>query len=279
MLTRLLFILLTIIGFILLGVFSFLFAGHAIKPIEQSQKKQTEFISAASHELRSPLAVIDTNTSALRFEKESINAHFTDIIRKECHRMKHLVDDLLLLATTDAHNWSINLCPTEVDTLLIEVYETFLNHARKKNFIFNIVLPEEMVPSIQVDRERLQQTLTILLDNAFSYTPHNGKISLVLSIEKDYLKIDVIDNGPGISDAHKPLIFDRFYRIDPSRHEKEHYGLGLSIAFEMIRLHKGKLTLKDTPGGGCTFSILLPRHKEIKNTDYSQSISKEIVTK
>lgn len=77
-------------------------------------------------------------------------------------------------------------------------------------------------------------------------------------------KISVIDNGCGIPDEHKPYIFDPFYRVDKNRHDKEHLGLGLSIAYEIIQLHHGALSLYDTPGGGCTFVIQLPQDKDPK---------------
>lgn len=255
---RFLFVMLTIIGFLLLGIFSFWFAGHAIKPIELSQRKQTEFIAAASHELRSPLSVIDTNTSALQYQPDSTDAHFINIIHKECSRMKRLIDDLLLLAHTDAHQWSIQTTPVEIDTLLLNVYELFVALSKQKDLMFNIVLPETAVPTLNIDQERIEQALTILIDNAFAYTPKGGKVSLVLRVKKEALCIDVIDNGPGISVQHQPHVFDRFYRVDTSRHDKTHYGLGLSIAYEIMHLHKGKLLLTDTPGGGCTFTLCFP---------------------
>ena len=255
---RLLFILITIISFVLLGFFSFWFSGHATHPIELGQKRQREFIAAASHELRSPLAVIDTSLSALQFEAESSNAHFTAIIHKECDHMKRLIDDLLLLANFDADNWTIQLKPTEMDTFLIETYEHFRGLSKEKGFQLTINLPESAVPVLRIDQERIQQTLAILLNNAFTYVPPGSILTLALLLQKDVLCLQVIDHGLGIPDAHKAHIFERFYQVDSSRHDKNHYGLGLSIAYEILLLHKGKLLLSDTPGGGCTFTLHFP---------------------
>ncbi len=254
----LLFILFTIIGFVLLGVFSFWFSGHATLPIEQSQKRQREFVAAASHELRSPLTVINTNLSALQLEPESNNAHFTEIIHKECSRMKRLIDDLLLLANFDASNWPIQTKATEMDTFLIETYELFRVLSKEKGFHLTIELPETPVPTLKIDQERIQQTIAILLNNAFTYTPPGGTLSFVLLLQKEALCLQVIDHGPGIPDTHKAHIFERFYQVDPSRHDKNHYGLGLSIAYEILLLHKGKILLSDTQGGGCTFTLYFP---------------------
>ena len=257
-LLRWLFVGLTIIGFLLLGIFSFWFSGHATRPIELAQKKQTDFIAAASHELRSPLAVIHTNTSALALNANQETLRFTTSIHNECTRMKHLIDDLLLLANMDAKHWSIQTTPTEIDTLVLDMYECLIPLSKQKNLIFNVILPDDLLPPLMLDNERIRQTLSILLDNAFTYTPAGNKVSLVLTSSPHVLTISVIDNGPGITEEHKPYIFDRFYRVDSSRHDKNHYGLGLSIAYEMMQLHHGHLTLQDTPGGGCTFSLIFP---------------------
>lgn len=260
---RLLFLLFTVVGISLLALFSFWFSNHAIIPIEASQKKQVEFIAAASHELRSPLAVLQTSIAALDYEPDSQNANFVDISNKECIRMKRLIDDLLLLSNCDAHSWSIMPSELDVDTLLIETYDLFVALSQQKKVFFSLNLPDNLLPSLFADGERLRQAITILLDNAFSYTPSGGKVQLVASTSSSILTIQVIDNGIGIPDEHKALIFERFYRVDTSRHAKEHYGLGLSIAYELIQLHHGQLLLENTSGGGCTFSICLPLRKDI----------------
>lgn len=107
------------------------------------------------------------------------------------------------------------------------------------------------------DRERIEQVLSILLDNALSYTPENGRICLSLAGTSDRPTIRVSDNGIGIPDSEKESIFDRFYRCDKAHKDKMHFGLGLCIAQEIIHMHKGKIWVEDTPGGGATFVIIL----------------------
>lgn len=258
---RLLFITLVVIGIVLLALFSFWFTKRAITPIKESNRKQTEFIAAASHELRSPLAVLQASAATLHYQDLSTQEHFTTIIEKECKRMGRLVDDLLLLANADAKTWSVHFTMVELDTLLINLRECFLPVSKLHHISLKLILPEYTVPLLYADSQRLEQVLTILLDNAFSYTPEGGNVTLSLSFEMHQFKICVIDNGCGIPDEHKSHIFDRFYRVDHTRHDKEHFGLGLSIAYEIIRLHQGSLSLHDTPGGGCTFVIQLPKPK------------------
>lgn len=256
--TRILFFSISTLGIALLGLFSYWFSGRAIKPVEINQQKQVEFIAAASHELKSPLAVIQSSSSALIGQDPLQQTRFIHTIQKECTRMARLVDDLLLLATADADTWSIHTQPAELDILLIDLLDTFLplSHVKQQKLTLN--LPSHLVPPVPCDGERLVQAITILLDNALYYVPEKGHITLTMQTTPSTVKLKVIDNGPGISPACKAYVFDRFYRIDTSRQDKAHYGLGLSIAREIIRLHQGTLTLEDTPGGGCTFIIELP---------------------
>lgn len=259
--TRSLFISISLIGIMLLILFSYWFSGRAIRPVESAQIKQKEFIAAASHELKTPLAVIESNSSALRSgssDSSDPNVRFISNIQKECMRMARLVDDLLLLATADAKTWTISTKPVEIDILLINLLDYFLPLSNKKKQQLTLELPDEILPPVMCDEERLTQSISILLDNAIHYVPKQGHISIELMRAQGHIIIQVIDNGPGISPHHQPHIFDRFYRADASRQDKSHYGLGLSIAQDIIKLHHGTLTLKDTPGGGCTFVIKLP---------------------
>lgn len=258
---RLFFISLIIMGNLTLGLFSLWFVSKAIRPIAINQKEQTDFVSAASHELRSPLAVIYTSAEALLEDERIPDKHFIHIIEQECSQLTRLVNDLLFLARTDSSNWHIIPRTCELDTLLLDVYDRFLATVRNHDHFLDLDLPDAQQPSLLIDPERITQVLSILINNALTYTPPSTHITLSLENLKTYVQIKVIDHGPGIPDAIKPFIFKRFYRGDSSRHDSEHYGLGLSIAFEIIKAHKGKINIADTPGGGTTFIILLPLPK------------------
>lgn len=255
---QLLFIGLVIFGTLLLVVFSFFFVGMAIKPIEASSKKQTEFIAAASHELRAPLTIIETGMSSLTYEPDSPSAHFISVMKSECKRMQKLISDLLLLARSDAGQWQMQFQECEMEGMLIELYDGYYPLYQEKELTLVLDLPENLLPCLYVDSDRLKQVLTILLDNALSYVPSPNSVTLSVHTESHALVLRVIDTGPGIDAEHKLHVFERFYQGDRSRHEKNHYGLGLSIAHEIISLHHGNLSLSDTPGGGCTFTITLP---------------------
>ncbi len=256
------FLLLSAAGIVCIFFVSWHMTGRALAPARESAKKQVEFIAAASHELRSPLAVIRSAVSILQDMK---NPSGQDAcaplgnIDKECCRMARLVGDMLLLASSDAGNWTLKKQSVETDTLLIETYESFLPLCREKHIKLSLALPDDPLPRIMADRQRLEQVLSILLDNAVSYSPEDGEITIKADITRGLsrlstgisaLTIEVSDRGPGIPDDLKLHIFDRFYRGDASRNDKKHFGLGLSIAKELVELHGGSIKVLDNPGGG-----------------------------
>ena len=238
----------------------FWLAGRALAPTEQALRRQKEFIAAASHELRSPLAVIKASLQALAEQDlpAARQAQFLRSSRAEADRMARLTDDLLLLASGDAGRLSVQLRPVAPDTLCIVLYDQFYPLARQSGHTLTLELPEQGVPA---DAERLKQLLAVLLHNALEHTPPGTAVTLRLCAggAKAPLSIAVADNGPGIADADKAKIFERFYRADPSRTDKQHCGLGLAVAQELARLHGAALRVSDTPGGGATFTVQFPR--------------------
>lgn len=242
-----------------LGIFSWFFTGRMIRPLKESRKKQTEFIAAASHELRSPVTVILSAAASMEQAEPSELPHFTAMIRSEAERISRLVRDLLSLANADNQNWSIHLDPVEADTLLLDTFEKYEPLMQAKNLHLQIALPEEPLCPCLLDQGRISQVLDILLDNALSYVPADGKIRLSLSEEKEHLVFTVSDNGPGIPEESRKEVFRRFYRMDSSRKDKQHFDLGLSIAREIVSLHGGTITVSETPGGRATFTMVLPK--------------------
>lgn len=254
---RLLFASANIFGILLLGIFFWLFTWHMIKPLIISHQKQTEFIASASHELRSPLTVMLSSLSAMKHAAPEEAEHFSEMITLEGKRMSRLINDMLTLSGTDSSHFTIQKTDVELDTLLLSAYEKFEPLARKKEISLHISLPDALIPPCPCDQGRMEQVLSILIDNALSYTPSGGKISLSLQSSSNQLMLRVADTGMGISDSEKKAVFDRFYRCDKSHKDKNHFGLGLCIAQEIIHLHKGRLWVEDTPGGGATFVIVL----------------------
>ena len=254
---RVLFFLLDVLAAAALSLFAWYFTRLILNPLEENQRRQTQFIASASHELRTPLAVILSCASAAGRASDEERLHFLDSIQSEGLRMSRLVDDMLLLTNADNHNWTIKKAPVELDTLMLNTFEAFEPMASRKSIHLSISLPETAVPPFSCDQERISQVLSILVHNALSYTPKGGYVRLALLWEGRNMQLFVEDNGIGIPDEEKSRIFDRFYRADRSRSKKGHFGLGLCIASEIVKAHHGQILVSDTPGGGSTFTVVL----------------------
>lgn len=255
---RILFAGLVLIAILILIAFSWFFTGKMLRSLEENRKKQTQFIASASHELRSPLAVILSCVQVM--EKDSGDSgKLLQTIKSEGNRMSMLVGDMLSLANADNKSWSITKSDCELDTLVLDTYEKYEPLLHEKKISLKVILPEEHLSVCKCDSARISQVLGILLDNGASYVPAEGKMKMGVEEKEKYFKIYVQDNGPGISNENKEAVFQRFYRADPARKDKQHFGLGLCIAKEIVMLHKGSIRIEDTPGGGSTFVIKLPK--------------------
>lgn len=246
-------------GLALLFLANWFLAKLVLRPTAESLRRQTEFVAAASHELRSPLAVIRSSLSAAQSVDDAQDVEkFQNAAAEEAERMSHLVDDLLLLAGGDAGSWHLQKEPVELDTLLIDASEVYRPLVKEKQVKLCLDLPDTALPKVQGAAERLRQILAILLDNALQYAPGGTSITMRAAARKGKVVVEVADQGCGIPDEEKGRVFERFYRADKSRHDKAHFGLGLSVAKELAELHGGNLYAEDTKGGGATFTLVLP---------------------
>ena len=251
-----------LVSFVVIMFVSRFLLKRAFTPSEQMIKSQKDFVAAASHELKAPLAVIMANTEALQ-EMQSHDSNdpqaqtCLDVIDTECGRMSRLVRDMLLLASSDADKWTIQKSEINVDTLLITLYEAYEPVCISKKIRLDLNLSEDAYPVLTTDRERLFQILSIFLDNAVCYSPEDSSIQIMTTLSEKELTFSVTDHGKGIPEEDKPFIFDRFYRGDKSRTDKSHFGLGLSIAKELAKMLGGEIGFKDTEGGGATFFLRL----------------------
>lgn len=261
-LLRISMLIILVIACFLLFLFARIFSARILKPVEESRKKQIQFTAAASHELRSPLAVILSSAETLKIADQGEKDALYDVITSEGRRMSRLIDDMLSLTGADNQAWPMHPVPVPLDTMLLDLYEAYLPMMREKGIHPSIKLPEDALPSSVCDRQRMEQVLCILLDNAVSYTPLGGSITLGIVQNGSTLKVWIANTGPVIPDEQKEQIFDRFFRADTSRREKQHFGLGLSIAREIMRLHRGKIWVEDHPLGGAVFCLTLTDRPE-----------------
>lgn len=231
-------------------------AGRAVRPIAQSMERQEAFLAAASHELRSPLAVISASAQQLQSPQDAPHG---ETIRAEAARMARLVSDLLLLAGGGAQTWTLHPVRLDADALAADAYARFAPVAAQCGVRLRAQLPDAPLPPLCGDGERLQQLLAILLQNALEHTPAGGTVTLEAApAPRRGVVFRVRDTGPGVPDTEKEKIFERFYRADGSRADKEHFGLGLAVARELAGLHGGSLRVQDAPEGGACFVLTLP---------------------
>ena len=239
---------------------SYLLIKKALKPTEVMLKSQKDFIASASHELKSPLAVILANAEKLE-QLQIDNTEFrksVKILDKECMRMSKLVRDMLLLASSDAKSWTICKNTIDIDTLLISLYETYEPICISKKICLRLEISETSYPKFCADEERLFQILTIYMENAIHHSVGNKQIEIKTAVTAKHITFFVIDHGKGIPRDDKPYIFNRFYCADKSRTDPSNFGLGLSIADELAKMMNGEVDCKDTDGGGATFFATLP---------------------
>ncbi|WP_017413846.1 sensor histidine kinase [Clostridium tunisiense] len=226
--------------------------------LQRTYEAQNQFVSDASHELRTPIAVIQGYANLLdRWGKEDKEVLDEAIvaIKSEAEAMKTLVEQLLFLARSDKHTQKVEMVDFKVNELIGEVVkETKLIAPKHK--ILNIH-NEEII--INGDRSLLKEALRVFIDNSIKYTEEQGVIKINSYVKGKKLVLEVEDTGAGISKEDLPFVFDRFYRADKSRtKESGGTGLGLSIAKWIIIKHKGQIEVHSKVGHGTKITILLP---------------------
>lgn len=230
------------------------FASKAIKPIRLSIQKQKEFVADASHELRTPLSVL---LSSIDIVKDNPDPQIINDMKEEILTMKHLVNDLLVLARSDNEKDELLFADFDLADTTQRVVRMSNSVAKTKNIQIKN-LSRSCVPMFG-DENKIRQLLNILLDNAIKYSPEDTKIEVTVSSSEHMAEIKVKDQGIGIAPAELKKIFERFYRVDKARSRSTGgFGLGLAIAKMIVERHHGEIKVSSEPGKGSTFKIFLP---------------------
>ena len=227
--------------------------------LEALFRAQRRFIADVGHELRTPLTVIKGNAQWMR-RIEALDKEALDSIEEEADRMTRLVEDLLLLARAEAGKLPLRHEPVALDVILAEVVREIQVMAREKDIALQLEITEPAV--VLGDADRLKQVFINLASNAVKYTPKGGEVVLSLETEPRWTVCRVQDNGPGIPSEDLPHVFERFYRADKARSRGKGFGLGLSIAYWIVKHHGGKIKAASETGKGTTFTVRLPRLPE-----------------
>ena len=250
-----------VISLVILLIISIYLTNKTIKPLKESFEKQKQFIADASHELKTPLAIIRTNTSVILSNKEaniSSNIKWLNYINNQTERMGKLIDEMLTLAKLDNLNEKINFINFNFSDLINNVLLTFEAVIFENNIKLESYIEEDI--HIRGDKENIKKVFIILLDNAIKYTNDNGEIYIELKQDRNKVKLIVKNTGEGIKEDNLEKIFERFYRVDDSRERKTGgYGLGLSIAKSIVEAHRGKIYVKSNLNQDTSFIVELQK--------------------
>jgi len=240
-------------------IISLYFANRAIKPIEETWQKQKQFVADASHELKTPLSIINANYDALLANKEETiksQLKWLDYIRIGTDRMTKLINDLLSLAKIDDAKFEVQKIPFNISSAVNDVLSSMEAVVLEKGINLSHSIDPEII--IKGDSERIKQVVTILFDNAVKYSNENGEIDISLTKSKRQVIFSIKNSGKGIPKQDLPKVFDRFYRADLSRtHEDGSYGLGLSIAKTIIDRLGGEIHVSSIENEYTTFTFTL----------------------
>lgn len=258
-----LFVIFLMVGIGMLIVIFFIslyFANRTIEPIVRAWEKQKQFVTDASHELKTPLAIIDANSDALLANEEDTiknQKKWLEYIKEESDRMAKLINNLLLLAK--AEDTSIQTFSASFDISAVVNYAILSMEAIvfEKDIRFTHSIEQDIMT--KGDSEQLKQVIIILLDNAIKYTNKKGYISIALKKTKRQIVFSIENSGNGIKKADIPKLFDRFYRTDPSRtQENGGYGLGLSVAKAIMDRLGGEFFVESIENESTTFTFTIP---------------------
>lgn len=264
-----------------------LLSGLAMEPVRESYQSLKQFTSDASHELRSPIAMIQTNVQVALADPEielAPHRQQLKVIERLTQRLGHLVDDLLFLARQDSGIVQPRFSACPLDALLMEVVEEQQLVAQEKNVELSLDLKaeiggsgmgkkyleetEEDFFSLLGDWDQLARLFTNLIGNSLQYTPAKGKVNIELQRvfrrgSFPQLQVKIIDTGIGIPEDALPHLFDRFYRVDParSRGKVTGSGLGLAIAAAIAQNHDGNIRIDSVINQGTTVTVTLPQQR------------------
>ncbi|HSE98157.1 MAG TPA: ATP-binding protein [Blastocatellia bacterium] len=243
-----------------------------IGKLEQAFQRERRFTADASHELKTPLAILrgDIEVALRRDRTPEEYRRVLASSLEEIARLTKLTDDLLTLARSDAGEVLLEMEPVRIDRLAREVCESLAPLAASAGITLDYRLPDSPA-LIEADASRIRQLVVNLLDNAIKYTPSGGNVRLDLKTEGEAAVLEVADTGRGILDEALPRIFDRFYRqSDPSDLRAGGFGLGLAISKWIVEAHHGVVEVESKPGLGSRFIVRLPQARIQKPEARSQ---------
>ncbi len=229
-----------------------------ITELRRYERSRREFVANVSHELKTPIAVLKSLLETLYEEEDREEKKvFLEKALKRVEDMRRLVEDLLILTKLESGEERIKREDVDLRLLVEEVFDLLEPQAKERNISLINSVDKEL--KVKGDWDKLFLLLKNLVDNAIKYNKEGGKVEVKAKRENQYVQLQVQDTGIGIPKEHIPFIFERFYRVDPSRSRNlGGTGLGLSIVKHIALSHGGKIEVQSKEGVGSIFSVFLP---------------------
>jgi signal transduction histidine kinase len=256
------------------------------RQLAELDKLKAEFVSVASHELKTPINVILGYTQLLQ---EDLYGQLTDkqrnvadVLEKQAHTLARLVKQLLDITRFEAGGGKLDVRPTELRGFLHNLEEAFQVLADQRAIRFTVSVHEGLPDTVHWDADRINEVLGNLLSNAFKFTERGGEVELTVVPMDHTVQMEVRDTGAGIPADQLPRVFEKFYQADnqPALTQpvpvQPGSGLGLAIARTIVEAHHGTISVESTPGVGTTFTIVLPDHAVGRRSSAAHEVMAEL---
>lgn len=254
----------TVTFFVSLGTLAFaimtgIIAAHiTLQPTKRALSIQRKFISSIAHELRTPLAVIRTTNEVALYDVEKNSTAYetiTDTLQQAKH-LSNVLDNLLVFSRIDL-NESITFTSLSVIEPITNSVSRLRELANKRGVKIETIF--KPVPNINGNAAALEQAIYNIIKNAITYSkPSQGEVIITVTEKNNNVTISIADSGVGINKKHLTQIFSPFYRVNEARSESEHLGLGLTLVYDVIKMHLGTIAVESTEGTGTTFTLSFP---------------------
>ena len=245
-----------LVGYALFFFVILFFSGRIIRPVQESYEKQKRFITDAGHEIKTPLTIIQADADVLEMDVGE-NEWLADI-QKQAKRLSGLTNDLVYLSRMEEAQDTMQMIEFPFSDVVSEAAASFQSLAQTQGKTFLCEVPPML--SFTGNEKAIHQLVSLLLDNALKYSPDNGTVSLTVEKQNKALQLSVFNTTADfIAKEQLSLLFERFYRTDPSRNSQTGgYGIGLSVAKAIVSAHNGKIQAKTEDGYSLKVIVTLP---------------------